>query len=82
MILLSPGSLCSLHNRPMKPRDEVLRQGRDFNRGAGKLRRRQLGPQNNHLTEVWMAGSFIDHRERSNEKLKSKGRIEREAVGK
>ena len=35
-------------------------------------------PQNNHLIGVWMPGSFIDQRERSNEELKTKGRIERE----
>ena len=35
----------------------------------------RLAPQNNHLTGVWMPGSFIDQRERSNEELKSKGRI-------
>ena len=38
----------------------------------------RLVPQNNHLIGVWMPGSFIDQRERSNEELKSKGRIERE----
>ena len=38
----------------------------------------RLEPQNNHLIGVWMPGSFIDQREKSNEKLKSKGRIERE----
>ena len=38
---LSPSSLCSLNGRPMNPRDEVLRQGRDFNPGAGRLRRWQ-----------------------------------------
>ena len=35
-------------------------------------------PQNNHLIGVWMPGSFIDQRERSNEELKTEGRIERE----
>ena len=38
----------------------------------------RLAPQNNHLIWVWMPGSFIDQRERSNEELKSKGRIESE----
>ena len=37
-----------------------------------------LGPQNNLLIGVWMPGSFINQRERSNEELKSKGRIESE----
>ena len=35
-------------------------------------------PLNNRLIGIWMPGSFIDQRERSNEELKSKGRIERE----
>ena len=38
----------------------------------------RLVPQNHHLTGFWMPGSFIDQRERSNEELKSKGRIKRE----
>ena len=37
----------------------------------------RLEPHNNHLIGVWMPGSFIDQRERSNEELKSKGRIQR-----
>ena len=37
----SSSSLCSLHNRPMNARDQVLRQGRDFNQGAGRRRRWQ-----------------------------------------
>ena len=36
----------------------------------------RLAPQNNHLIWVWMPGFFIDQRDRSNEELKSKGRIE------
>ena len=43
----------------------------------------RLVPQNNHLIRVWMPGSFIYQRERTNEELTSKGRTrEREAVGK
>ena len=38
-------------------------------------------PQNNHLLWVWISGSFIDQRERSNEELKSKDRIEMEMQG-
>ena len=38
-LLLSPSSFCSLQNRPVNLRNEVLRQGRDFNWGAGRLRR-------------------------------------------
>ena len=30
LMLLSPSLLCSPHDRPMNPRDEVLRQERDF----------------------------------------------------
>ena len=55
-----------------------MRQGRDFNRGAGRPRTWKALPQNNHLLGVWMPGSFIDQRKRINEELKSKGRIERE----
>ena len=40
-LLASPGSLCSLHDRPRNPRDEMSRQGRDFNRGSGRPRRWQ-----------------------------------------
>ena len=56
----------------------MLRQGRDFNRGAGRPRTWKALLQNNHLLGVWMPGSFIDQRKRINEELKSKGRIERE----
>ena len=38
----------------------------------------RLGLQNSHLIEVWMPDRLIDQKERSNEELKSKGRIERE----
>jgi len=41
LLFLSPSSLCSPHDRPMNLRDKVLRQGRDFNWGAGRLRRWQ-----------------------------------------
>ena len=40
-MLLSPSSFCLLHNRPMNLRDELLRQGIDFNWGDSWLRRRQ-----------------------------------------
>ena len=76
--MLSPSSLCSLHDRPVNPRDEVLRQEETL---VGELADQQdgrLAPQNNHLIGVWMPGSFIDLRERSNEKPKSKSRIGRE----
>ena len=54
------------------------KQGRDLNRRVSRLRSGGLGPQNNLLIGVWMPGSFINQRERSNEELKSKGRIESE----
>ena len=76
--MLSPSSLCSLHDRPVNPRDEVLRQEETL---VGELADQQdgrLAPQNNHLIGVWMPGSFTDQREKSNEKLESKGRVERE----
>ena len=76
--MLSPSSLCSLHDRPVNPRDEVLRQEETL---VGELADQQdgrLAPQNNHLIGVWMPGSFIEQRERGNEELKSKGRIDRE----
>ena len=76
--MLGPSSLCSLHDRPVNPRDEVLRQEETL---VGELADQQdgrLAPQNNHLIGVWMPGSFIEQRERGNEELKSKGRIDRE----
>ena len=38
----------------------------------------RLVPQNKYLIRFWMPVSFIDGRPRSNEELKSKGRIQRE----
>jgi len=66
LLLLSPSSLCLLHDRPMNPREEVLRQketliGEPADREDGRL-----VPQNHHLIGVQMPGSFIDQRERSN----------------
>ena len=63
-LLPSPSSLCSPHDRPMNLRDEVWRQGRDFNL-IGKPADGEYGriaPQSNHLTGVWMPGSFIEMR--------------------
>ena len=48
-LLPSPSLLCSLHGGPMTLRGEGLRQGADFNWGAGWWKRQQLVPQNNHL---------------------------------
>ena len=45
-LLPSPNSLCSLHERPVNPRDEVLRQGiRKLADGEDD----KFIPQNNHL---------------------------------
>ena len=41
VVLQSPSSLCLPHDGPVKPRDKVVRQGRDFNPGAGRLSRWQ-----------------------------------------
>ena len=38
-LLPSQSLLCSPHNRPMNPRDKVLKQGRDFNWGVSRPRR-------------------------------------------
>ena len=59
ILLLGPSLLCLLHNRPVNPRDEVLRQGRDFNRGAENQEDSRLVPQDNHLIGVWMPGVFL-----------------------
>ena len=73
----SPSLLCSLQNRPMNLRDEVFeaRKMNLFGKPADQEDDR-LAPQSNHLLRVCMPGSFIDERERSNEKLKSKGRTD------
>ena len=58
--MLGPSSLCSLHDRPVNPRDEVLRQEETL---VGELADQQdgrLAPQNNHLIGVWMPSSFMD----------------------
>ena len=76
-LLLSPSSLCSPQARPVKPRDEVLKQGRDFNWGASRLRRWQANTSKS--PPYWGLDARLFYRsERSNEELKSKGRIERE----
>ena len=77
-ILLSPSSFCLLNNRAKNPRDEVLSKEETLIREPADWEDGRLALQNNHLIGIWMPGSFIDQRERINEKLKSKGRIERE----
>ena len=71
-MLPSPSLLCSPHNRTMNLRDEVLRQGKRLYSESSWLRGWQASASNNHLTGVWMPGSFIDQRESSNEEFKSK----------
>ena len=77
-LLPSPSLVCSSHHRPTNLSFRVLRQGGDLIRGTADQEDGRLAPQNNHLIRVWMPGYFIDQRERSNEELKSKGRLERE----
>ena len=60
LMLLSPSSLTSPHDRPMNPRDEGLRQGRDFNQGASSPRKWQASQSPS--SGVWMPDSFIDKR--------------------
>ena len=78
-LLLSPSSLCSPQARPVNPRDEVLKQGRDFNWGASRLRRWQANTSKS--PPYWGLDArffYRSERERSNEELKSRGRIESE----
>ena len=56
----------------------MLGSGRNFIQELADLEDGRLLPQNNPFVRMWMPGSFIDQRERSNEELKSKGRIESE----
>ena len=63
-MLLSPSLLCSPHDRPMNPRDEVLRQERDFIREMADWEDGMLAPRNNNLTGVCMPGSGIDQRKK------------------
>ena len=77
----SPSSLCSLQDRPVNPRDEVLRQGRDFNQGASRPRRWQASASKQPSHWGLNARFFCRSERKSNEELKSKGNREGEAVG-
>ena len=55
-----------------------MRQERDFKMELADQENGRPAPQKNHLIGFWMPSSFIDLRERSNEKPKSKSRIGRE----
>ena len=61
-MLLSPSSLCSLHDRPINRR-QVLRQGIAtlFRKLADREDGRLMSPKN-HLIGVWMPVSFIEQR--------------------
>ena len=49
LLLPNPSLLCSPHRRPVNPRDELLRQGRDFIQKAADREDGRLASQNNHL---------------------------------
>ena len=70
----APSACCTIGRwiweRGVEVRKRLIREPADWEDG-------RLVPQNNHLIGVWMPGSFIDQRERSNEELKSEDRIER-----
>ena len=66
-MIRSPSLLCSLHDRPMNPKGQVLRQEGDFNQELADQENGRPAPQNNYLSRVWMPSSFIDLGERSNE---------------
>ena len=78
LLFPSPSSLYSPHDKPMNLRDKMLRQGRDFNWGACRLRRWQASASKSPSYCGQDARFFYRSEERSNEKLKSKGRLERE----
>ena len=65
LLLLSPSSLCLAHDRPMNPRDEVLRQKETLIREPADREDGRLAPPDNHLIGVWMPGSFVNQREMS-----------------
>ena len=71
----APSACCTIgqwiRERGVEVRQRLITEPTDWEDG-------RLVPQNNRLIGVWMPGSFTDQRERSNEELKTKGRIERE----
>ena len=58
LLLPSPSLLCSPHHGPVNPRDELLRQERDFIQKAADRGDGRLAPQNNLLAGVWLPGFF------------------------
>ena len=70
IMLQSPVSLCSPHDRPVNPKKWGVEAKKRTS--IGELADREDGrlvPQSNHCIGVWMPGSFIDKREGSNEEL-------------
>ena len=58
-MLLSPNSLCLLHDRPINPRQGVeARNMILFEKPADQDGR--LMSQSNHLVGIWMPGSFTE----------------------
>jgi len=51
-------TLRSPHDRRMNPKEEVLRQGRDFNWSASRPTRWQASATREPFYRVWMPGSF------------------------
>ena len=48
--------LCLLHDRPMKPKDNVLKQEKDLYQELADQENGWPAPQHNHLIGVWMPG--------------------------
>lgn len=59
IMLLSPSSFCSLHDRPVNWEMNFGARNDDFNRKARKLRRRQTSISKNRLLSVKIHGPFI-----------------------
>ena len=61
-LLPSSSSLCLPYDRPINPRDKVLKKGYDFLfRKPADQEDGKLMFQNNHLFDIWMPGCFIEH---------------------
>ena len=71
MILLpSPSSLCSPHNRPVNQRRGVEARNTSLFRKPEDREEGRLKSQNNHLIGVWMPVSFIVQRGGGDEEVK------------
>ena len=77
IMLLSPSSLCSLHDRLVNPGQSTWETGAKARnvtlfRKSADWEDGRLMSQNNHLIGVWMPGSFIEQRgERWGSKVKN-----------